>query len=135
MFQVHYADGSKGDVYETTQECLNECETRWPNYFAGHDGDLEEGGDRTLVWADEASSEDDDGANAVASIRRADDSGAESEDEVILETMPDHLRASHRAAGNWGGYPHNGAERRTMSREEAETEIEEDADGYAHIVG
>jgi hypothetical protein len=54
---------------------------------------------------------------------------------VILETMPEHLRASHRAAGNWGSYPHNGAERRTVSRDEAEQEIEADADGYARIVG
>lgn len=41
---------------------------------------------------------------------------------VTIETMPDHLRASHRA------------ERRQVSPEEAEEIIEADEDGYAHIV-
>jgi hypothetical protein len=36
----------------------------------GHDGDLPDGGDRTLCWATLADSEDDDGANAVCEIRR-----------------------------------------------------------------
>lgn len=30
---------------------------------------------------------------------------------VTVEVMPDHLRGSHRAAGNWGTYPANGAVR------------------------
>lgn len=72
MFKVHFADGSVSKAYETTQECLDlEIEERWPNYFSGHDGDIEDGGDRTLVWRNEADSEGDDGTNAVASIRRA----------------------------------------------------------------
>jgi hypothetical protein len=29
----------------------------------------------------------------------------------LIERMPEHLRASHEAAGNWGAYPMNGAER------------------------
>lgn len=53
---------------------------------------------------------------------------------VIVETMPDHLRDSHRAAGNWGAYPHNGAERESMSRAEADEVVEGDLDGYARIV-
>lgn len=32
-------------------------------------------------------------------------------DLVTVEWMPEHLRASHEAAGNWGVYPYNGAER------------------------
>jgi hypothetical protein len=71
MFQIHYTDGSVSRVYDTTQECLDEIEIANPDYYAGHDGDLEEGGDRTLVWACEADSEDDDGARVIASIRRA----------------------------------------------------------------
>lgn len=54
--------------------------------------------------------------------------------DVTLETMPDHLRGSHRAARNWGVYPHNGAERTRMPREDAEAIVESDPDGYAHIV-
>ena len=32
-------------------------------------------------------------------------------DTVVVEYMPEHLRASHRTAGNSGSYPHNGAVR------------------------
>ena len=30
---------------------------------------------------------------------------------MVVEFMPEHLRASHEAAGNSGNYPHNGAVR------------------------
>jgi hypothetical protein len=30
---------------------------------------------------------------------------------TLIETMPAHLVGSHRAAGNWGDYPANGAVR------------------------
>ena len=43
----------------------------WPEAEIGHDGDLTDSGDRTLCWADEPSSINDDGARAVASIRLA----------------------------------------------------------------
>ena len=59
----------------------------------------------------------------------SDDSGM-----VTIEEMPDHHRGSHRAAGNWGRYPANGATRREVSADEAEAIIESDPDGYAHIV-
>ncbi len=35
----------------------------------------------------------------------------EADDLVTIEWMPEHLRASHEAAGNWGSYPANGAKR------------------------
>ena len=54
------------------------------------------------------------------------------EDAVLVETMPDDLRASHEVAGNWGSYPHNGAVRRVMAREDAEALCEDD--DYNHIV-
>lgn len=50
---------------------------------------------------------------------------------VLIETMPAHLRASHRAARNWGVYPHNGAERRRVPLEEAEEICDPE---YDHIV-
>ncbi len=53
-------------------------------------------------------------------------------DLVVIEHMPDHHRASHRAAGNWGVYPHNGAERRVVDRVTAEEMAE--GDEYDHIV-
>lgn len=53
---------------------------------------------------------------------------------VVLERMPEHLKASHRAAGNWGQYPHNGAEREVMTMEEALREVAGDPDEYTAIV-
>jgi hypothetical protein len=58
-----------------------------------------------------------------------------NQDLVTLESMPEYLRESHRAAGNWGTYPANGAVRERMSRADAEWVIEHDKDEYAHIVG
>jgi hypothetical protein len=46
---------------------------RYPKAEIGHDGDLGDGGDRTLCWADEADAANDDGAKAIASITRVDD--------------------------------------------------------------
>ena len=54
---------------------------------------------------------------------------------VVVETMPEYLRESHRAAGNWGRYPANGAERHRVTRAEAEQIVEADTYGYARIVG
>lgn len=53
---------------------------------------------------------------------------------VTVETMPDDLRKSHRAARNWGRYPVNGAERANMSLADALDVVTSDPDGYARIV-
>lgn len=55
-------------------------------------------------------------------------------DLVTIEEMPEYLRSSHRAAGNWGDYPLNGSIRRKVSRREANDIVEADEDGYDHIV-
>jgi hypothetical protein len=39
----------------------------------GHDGDLSDGGDRTFCWPNDAAAVNDDGAKAIATIRRSDD--------------------------------------------------------------
>ena len=66
--QISYTDGTIDGGYETTEAALAAIEANYPDYWAGHDGDLADGGDRTLVWACEADSEDDDGARAIASL-------------------------------------------------------------------
>lgn len=53
---------------------------------------------------------------------------------VTVEYMPDYLKSSHRAARNWGTYPHNGAIREKLSRDDAQAIIDADDDCYAHIV-
>ncbi len=55
-------------------------------------------------------------------------------DLVCLETMPEQHRSSHRAAGNWGQYPRNGAERRWVASSEADEIVAADEDGYDNIV-
>ena len=50
------------------------------------------------------------------------------EETVIVEWMPEHLRASHTAANNRGVYPHNGAERIRVERSCADRMVEHDGD-------
>ena len=54
-------------------------------------------------------------------------------DMVVMEYMPEYLRASHRAAGNAGTYPANGAVRVAVEVECADLLIRseggEDGDG------
>lgn len=47
---------------------------------------------------------------------------------VRVEWMPEHLRASHEAAGNRGSYPHNGASRIRVNVECAERMIKTDGE-------
>jgi hypothetical protein len=47
-------------------------------------------------------------------------------DLVVVETIPESLRASHAAAGNSGVWPGNGAERVVMDRADAEDLVEHD---------
>ena len=53
-------------------------------------------------------------------------------DLMTVETMPEHLRASHEAAGNRGTYPHNGAVRLRVSPECAALLVESDG-GWTSI--
>jgi len=59
---------------------------------------------------------------------------SKNEELVVLESMPAQHRSSHRAAGNFGVYPHNGAVRYVMPRVEAEEITDSDTDEYDHIV-
>ena len=76
---------------------------------------------------------------AIATIPSGDITGTPCEwtgtpsDLVTVEYMPEDLRASHRAAHNYGTYPHNGAlrlhvtpacaERLTAGEDEADARI------------
>jgi hypothetical protein len=52
---------------------------------------------------------------------------------VLLETMPAHLRDSHREARNWGEWPHNGSIRTRLPIEDAAERADAD-DEYDHLV-
>jgi len=66
---VSWTDGRSDDRYDSLDLAIESIEAEYPDAVTTHDGDLSDSGDRTLVWSDEASSVNDDGANAVASIR------------------------------------------------------------------
>jgi hypothetical protein len=68
---IRYSDGRSEVETDTYGEALDAITAEWPDAEIGHDGDLTDHGDRTLCWADEESSRNDDGAHAVASIYRA----------------------------------------------------------------
>lgn len=55
-------------------------------------------------------------------------------EKVTVEFMPDDKKESHRAAGNWGRWPHNGAVREVMYESDALDMVADDADGYARIL-
>lgn len=74
-----------------------------------------------------------DGTSSATALKRA--PATKKTGLVTVETMPEYLKGSHRATRNWGVYPHNGAVRERVPRDEAEEIVAEDPDGYAHIVG
>ena len=57
------------------------------------------------------------------------------EETVIVEWMPEHLRASHIAARNMGSYPANGAIRIRVHRECAEYVTHEPDEEHPDLLG
>lgn len=55
------------------------------------------------------------------------------DETVVVEYMPEHLRASHLAAGDRGQWPQNGAVRIRVERSCAETMIGLDPDWVAIV--
>lgn len=69
MYRINYTNGASDVECDTYDDAVAVIRREYPDAEIGHDGDLSDSGDRTLCWADEASSVNDSGANAVASIR------------------------------------------------------------------
>lgn len=57
------------------------------------------------------------------------------DDLVVVETMPEWLRASHAAARNSGVYPHNGATRVAVDAETAAEMVQSDPDWTSIVRG
>jgi hypothetical protein len=66
--ELHCTNGRRLGPYDSHDEAVDAALAEWPDAEIGHDGDLTDGGDRTLIWECEADSTDDDGASAVGSI-------------------------------------------------------------------
>jgi len=66
-YTINYTGGST-DSHDTYEGAVAAVESIYGEAEIGHDGDLSDGGERTLCWADAEDAENDDGARAVASI-------------------------------------------------------------------
>ncbi len=67
-YEISYSDGRSATA-ETYDAAVETLRNEYPEAEIGHSGDLEDGGDRTLCWACEEDSKNDDGRRAVAAIR------------------------------------------------------------------
>lgn len=108
---VEIGEGLDGKWYLRTQD------------DAGGDDDCNDAGFDSRAAAVEAAeafaeenneADDDEDSDAYIERKRAEE---RVEGYILIERMPDHLRESHRKAGNWGDYPHNGAERVLVHRD------------------
>jgi len=57
-----------------------------------------------------------------------------ADEMIVVEWMPEHLRASHEAAGNSGCWPHNGSERIAVKRSCADLLMEDDEEEWAQTL-
>lgn len=96
--------------------------------------------DPSLLWID--SSDEDAALEAIGMARcecgewmgeRCNWSGPR-EEMVLVEWMPNYLRASHEAAGNRGSYPHNGSVRVLVEKSCAENILQHDSE-WTSVVG
>jgi len=67
-YEIKWSNGQSETGIESYEAAKDAVTARHPDAEIGHDGDLSDGGERTLCWATEEDSVDDDGARAVASI-------------------------------------------------------------------
>jgi hypothetical protein len=72
MYKINFSNGDSSAFYadyDTAIEAI--LEIYGNDVEIGHDGDLSDGGDRTLIWDNEEDSLNDSGYKAVASITKA----------------------------------------------------------------
>jgi hypothetical protein len=72
-YTIEFANGETTESYDEYDAAVAAVEARYPDAEIGHDGDLSEGGDRTLCWRTEADSVDDDGKRSVCAIYKMED--------------------------------------------------------------
>ena len=70
-YKIAHSHGQTETGIDTYEEALERVRAVYgANCEIGHDGDLTDGGDRTLVWDSAEIAEDDDGSRACAKITR-----------------------------------------------------------------
>jgi len=70
-YKIVHAHGVTESRVETYEEALERVRSVYgEDCEIGHDGDISEGGERTLCWVNEATAEGDDGSRACCQIVR-----------------------------------------------------------------
>lgn len=70
-YKITHSHGVTESGIETYEEAVSRVrEVYGAECQIGHSGDISDGGRKTLCWADEAASNNDDGSHACAAIRR-----------------------------------------------------------------
>ena len=76
MYKITYANGQT-DTADTYKKAIAAVKAEWPSAVYGHEGDLSDGGNRTLCWGsfDDAALAvcNNDARKAIAVITRSDD--------------------------------------------------------------
>lgn len=66
-YKINWSHGGTA-TYDTYEEAIATVESVLRHAEIGHDGDISEGGERTLFWSSEELAQDDDGSRAAGSI-------------------------------------------------------------------
>lgn len=73
LYEIRYSNGNVKRGLETEADAIRAVLAEYPDAVCGHDGDLVDGGDRTLCWKSLADSVNDDARRAVCSIHKSSD--------------------------------------------------------------
>lgn len=68
-YAITWSHTSAVEKFDTYEGALAAVESVLSGAVVGHDGDISEGGERTLFWASEELAANDDGSRAAGSIR------------------------------------------------------------------
>lgn len=68
LYRIDYADGRASTPCDSYTDALIFLDALGDEIEVGHDGDIMDGGARTLAWLCPEDAQDDDGARAFASI-------------------------------------------------------------------
>lgn len=67
-YKIKHSHGQTDRGYSTYSEAVDAVRAVYTHATIGHPGDISEGGERTLCWADESAANDDDGSRACCTI-------------------------------------------------------------------
>ena len=67
-YAIHHSHGQTETGFDTYEDAIAAVKAVYSDVYIGHDGDISDGGERTLCWASEEDSHSDDGARACCSI-------------------------------------------------------------------